>query len=1330
MKQNKIKWALLCALSLVMLSVGATACNPSDTESSSSSASSGIESGENSSPDSSTPAPEANAISGLTDMTAICGDDAPVLTLTATHGTVSYGFATAVEGTDKESLSYAPLTEKLTAGKYYICAWVDATEEYEGAKVYATLTVAHQAYADIVGEAESTVAPDAATLTKGYSVKKCACGEEIHGDETVVVTINVDGETVETQTIAVGGETTVIDASNYPVRDGYKAVLYNGDTVYVGGEAITDFTTLELTARWLYQQTFSYDAAENKVATNWLFMPVEDSGAENITNEDIYSLTYENGAAKVNLKYLSAYPLSPAEITLSDVAFDEFTKISFTVKSTQGTFIWFGADFDANRYMISDDNANTEVLVEITLENGCVYASFNGEKKAISDWTKFNLNGSVLHIQDKNPDEETYFANAGARYDVVIGAPTLSYDYIANANAIVAALPETVDENNAEAVYDAIETYEGIVATYFTDAEKAVALDLSALKEAAYAILNNHAVIAEQLFAAIPEFETMREASAAEQDVAYKALAKYLAYVNVAFTEEEKAAYAEPAKVSYYRAFFASRNVIVADVFAEMDTNVPAWSGQAGKYNPNNGAYSVTLPVIAFGAYENVSIIFPTNGGGDWTITCGSITFSAQNGGEGATWIAFDITKGADGYYLTISNVDDLDKGATLKLNEDVVLGDAGITFSLTNTAWGWCWVNENIISGTLDNTGAETVYTVTYNYKTNAGDKQYVQYYLENAELDVFASAGDYTDLVGKQTFIGFFAEGNDTAAANGEAVVSNLVLTARYEVKEGDYIDYEVYFYDDVDGEVMEDEIKNYHYGDVLTLPATVPTKATNQENMHYEFIGWFDENGKQYNGGETIVEPLDLYANFQLVADDRQEYMVTFTNLVGEDVVETVYENESVSAPETPAKEGRIFGGWYTEDGTEYNFEAAVTGNLTLFAKWLVYAPMATPSTEVVVTNAATTLAPTLGVQAFGEYSAALVLTGATAENEAYSYALTMPKVDYRAYSEVSFITVFGQQAGTYAFSGYGTTFVNVGTAWNFVKIVYVGAEGKAVKNTDTGEDIILGEGYYLTAGNTDVPDIWYKYAKLPDAVINGSEALTFNVITPHGWDWMAIRESGASNENQITGVRSFELVDESNVVIPEPEPEQPQPELPASGTKVNVVENASMVLADGREVATITEENLSAITLSGATAENGVYSYMFTMPKINFSLYSEVSFITVFGQQAGTYGFSAYDTNLANISVAWNFVKVIYVGAEGKTVKNTDTGDDIVLGEGYYFTAGNTDVGEEWYTYVKLSDAVVNGNEALTFSVTTSHEWDWMAIRESGSSTANNIVGIVK
>ncbi|MDE6273935.1 MAG: InlB B-repeat-containing protein, partial [Clostridiales bacterium] len=74
--------------------------------------------------------------------------------------------------------------------------------------------------------------------------------------------------------------------------------------------------------------------------------------------------------------------------------------------------------------------------------------------------------------------------------------------------------------------------------------------------------------------------------------------------------------------------------------------------------------------------------------------------------------------------------------------------------------------------------------------------------------------------------------------------------------------------------------------------------------------------------------------LYAKWNAV------YTVTFEVNGGSAVTAVTVENgEAVTAPANPTKAGYAFKGWYTDEEltTAYNFEAAVTGNLTVYAKW---------------------------------------------------------------------------------------------------------------------------------------------------------------------------------------------------------------------------------------------------------------------------------------------------------------------------------------------------------------------------------------------------------
>lgn len=76
--------------------------------------------------------------------------------------------------------------------------------------------------------------------------------------------------------------------------------------------------------------------------------------------------------------------------------------------------------------------------------------------------------------------------------------------------------------------------------------------------------------------------------------------------------------------------------------------------------------------------------------------------------------------------------------------------------------------------------------------------------------------------------------------------------------------------------------------------------------------------------------------------------------------------VTDGETVEKPADPTRSGYVFGGWYSNAGltTAYDFSSAVTGNLTLYAKWdssytvtFVYNDGATADSTVGVTEGGT-------------------------------------------------------------------------------------------------------------------------------------------------------------------------------------------------------------------------------------------------------------------------------------------------------------------------------------------------------------------------------------
>lgn len=91
------------------------------------------------------------------------------------------------------------------------------------------------------------------------------------------------------------------------------------------------------------------------------------------------------------------------------------------------------------------------------------------------------------------------------------------------------------------------------------------------------------------------------------------------------------------------------------------------------------------------------------------------------------------------------------------------------------------------------------------------------------------------------------------------------------------------------------------------------------------------------------ETMSEIWSGSADFSITRPAHSEtvrYTVKFDTGGGKIITsQTVIKNNRATEPKTPAKDGFIFDGWYTDSQctARYNFNTQVTGNITLYAKW---------------------------------------------------------------------------------------------------------------------------------------------------------------------------------------------------------------------------------------------------------------------------------------------------------------------------------------------------------------------------------------------------------
>ncbi|WP_167434087.1 InlB B-repeat-containing protein [Paenibacillus silvae] len=118
----------------------------------------------------------------------------------------------------------------------------------------------------------------------------------------------------------------------------------------------------------------------------------------------------------------------------------------------------------------------------------------------------------------------------------------------------------------------------------------------------------------------------------------------------------------------------------------------------------------------------------------------------------------------------------------------------------------------------------------------------------------------------------------------------------------------------------------------GNHATEP-TVPTKDG------YIFSGWYSDIDltEAYSFTTSVTSNLTLYAKWT-----SNKHTVSFDSNGGSDVErQLVSPGEKATEPSMPTWEGYRFDGWYSDlEGTQaYDFQTAVTTNLTLYAKWIV-------------------------------------------------------------------------------------------------------------------------------------------------------------------------------------------------------------------------------------------------------------------------------------------------------------------------------------------------------------------------------------------------------
>lgn len=873
-------------------------------------------------------------ISGVADITDKCGYVVSTNGITTDNGTLKFELATAVEGTDKEKLTYADLTaQPLNAGTYYLKVSVAEGKDYGAATAYAKITVNHKSYDEIDGEG-TFVAPVFDTKTKGYYSKTCTCGAEIHNGEYVSVKVTVDGTALAEQVVEVGGKLVV--PSDLPQREGYTMTLKNGAEVF-------DFTSVQVDDFVTYNLAAGYVATETRngrislgAGSAWMLIKGDETG---LTDETVSSVEQKDGYVEVKTNFLPQNVTACMQLNLGAGVMDAYHTYTFTFKATQGTSVWFGDNYDDCKFDYTDEMAaaNTVVTVVLKSVNGNLVAYFNG--KECNFGKASDLNEQMLRFQDK---DETLFANRGKRYTMTITEVVSAYDYLAEAQAVLETITTSADEvtiENAFELNNAIDLFDNIATKFSAYEAKTYIVDKD-VRTKVTALVSDHINVANYIIKDLPEFDlvALADMTEAEQTALYNMVTKYVAYVKTAFTADELAKYTESSDIAMYRYYFAGRKEAVKNVIINARTDIVApdfTKNNSSISTAKAGAHQVTLPAIPLAAYTDVNMYISV-AGGKCVTSIGEGTgietpYANEQGQLTANWIRINFRVVNNVWVATLTKGPsyDVSTATAVEVPQEVVLGNVGFTFTVQSEGSATiAFPNGNKITGTQIATDT-TVYKVAYTYETAAGEKQYTKYYLDDDKLVMPEIGTSYEDEIGTHTFKGWFA--GETQHNADEVVSGDMTLVAKFEITR--YNEFTVTYYQD-DNVTKYGEEQTYHYNDKLVLPAE-PTKASQGETQ-YAFIGWYDVDGKQYKGGETITADLELTARFNAMT---VKVKVTLTNLGGDDeVFDNYYAGSKFDKPANPERTGFVFVGWYTTDGELYNFDSFLgEDGLTLVAKW---------------------------------------------------------------------------------------------------------------------------------------------------------------------------------------------------------------------------------------------------------------------------------------------------------------------------------------------------------------------------------------------------------
>lgn len=173
--------------------------------------------------------------------------------------------------------------------------------------------------------------------------------------------------------------------------------------------------------------------------------------------------------------------------------------------------------------------------------------------------------------------------------------------------------------------------------------------------------------------------------------------------------------------------------------------------------------------------------------------------------------------------------------------------------------------------------------------------------------------------------TFIGWTLD--DKEYDFDQKVTKDIRLVANWQKNESG-ISYKITFDSNGGSKVEAIYVSD---GKIVSLP--IPEKEG------YVFKGWYHKD-KKVEVGDTISSDITLKAKWEKKEEQTvstKKYTVSFDTDGGSKINnQTVQQNNKVKKPLNPTKDGFVFVEWQL-NGKTYNFNTAVTSNITLKAVW---------------------------------------------------------------------------------------------------------------------------------------------------------------------------------------------------------------------------------------------------------------------------------------------------------------------------------------------------------------------------------------------------------